>query len=146
MEATELFGIASVLGVVAHQSFFKRVEVDTHPLLIGVGFAATPFAIDHLLSNYFQNHPQITIRISFLVVGCFILSIWMSMLLYRAFFHPLNKFPGPTPAKLSKIWALVQAAKTGLKWYQVDNALHHKYGDYVRTGGFPTSYSITHAH
>jgi hypothetical protein len=134
METMMLFAVAAILGVVAHQCFFKRVEVDTQPLLIVGVFAGAPFAVKHILSSYFQQYAEITTGISYLVVVCFTGSLWTSMLLYRAFFHPLNKFPGPFPAKLSKLWALVQTAKTGLKWHQVDAALHQHYGDYVRIG------------
>ena len=134
MEAEELCAIAAILGLVAHQCFFRRVEVDTHPLLIALAFIGAPFAVKHILSNYFQQYAQMTCGTSFLIVGCFLFSLWTSMLLYRAFFHPLNKFRGPMPAKLSKIWAFVQTAKTGLKWYRVDAVLHQEYGDYVRTG------------
>ena len=134
MEAEKLCAIAAILGLVAHQCFFKLVEVDTHPLLIALTFIAAPFAVKHILSNCFQKYAQITSETSFFAVGCFLFSLWTSMLLYRAFFHPLNKFPGPTPAKLSKIWAFVQTAKTRLKWYRVDAVLHQEYGDYVRTG------------
>jgi hypothetical protein len=145
MEITKLFAIAAVLGVASHQCFFKRVEVDTHPVLIAVSFLTAPFAVKHILSNYFQQHAQITSGTSFLVVGCFLISLWTSMLLYRAFFHPLKNFRGPLPAKLSKIWALMQTAKSGLKWYQVNAALHQEYGDYVRTGLSPRSSSIASA-
>jgi cytochrome P450 family 628 len=134
MEVTILFVAAVISGVVAHQCFFKRVEVDTHPLLIAIAFLGAPFAVRHVLRSYFQQYADITIGTSYLLVGCCLLSIWTSMFFYRAFFHPLNKYPGPFLAKLSKLWAFSQTAKTGLKWYQVDEALHKKYGDYVRTG------------
>jgi hypothetical protein len=134
MGVTKLFSAAALSGVVAHLGFFKRVEVDRHPLLIVFAFLGAPFALKKLLSTYFQEYAEITVGTSCLVVGYFLLSLWTSILVYRAFFHPLNKFPGPVPAKLSKLWALTQLIKTGMKWYQVDAALHKKYGDYVRTG------------
>jgi hypothetical protein len=137
MEAMKLFAIAAFFGFVAHRCFFKQVEVDTHPLLVATTFLGAPFAVKHVLSSYFQQYSETTLGTSFLIVGCFLLSLWTSVLLYRTFFHPLNNFPGPFPAKLSKVWALTQVAKTGLKWYQVDATLHQKYGDYVRTGMSP---------
>lgn len=134
METGTLFAIAALAGVVAHQAFFKLVEVDTHPLLIANAFLAAPYAVKYVLNGYVQQCPGLTIGTSFLLVGCSILSLWITMLIYRAFFHPLQKFPGPFTAKLSKFWALSQTAKSGLKWYQVDEALHKQFGDYVRTG------------
>ena len=141
MDTMEPFAVAGLLGIVSHQCFFKQIEVDTYPLAIALAFLGAPFAVKHILNNYLQQYARITTGNSFLLVGCYLFSLWTSMLLYRAFFHPLNKFPGPRLAKLSKIWALVQTAKTGLKWYRVDVALHQKYGDYVRTGMFPKKIS-----
>jgi hypothetical protein len=129
-----LFLTAAFSGVLAHQTLFKRFEVDTHPVIIAVSFLGAPSIVGYVLKNYTVRHAPASQSTAYLLVGAFILSLWMSMFLYRAFFHPLAKFPGPFPAKISKLWALSQAAKTNLKWYQVDNELHQKYGDYVRTG------------
>lgn len=136
-----LFGAAAISGIVAHQCFFKRVEVDTHPLLIAVGFLAAPVAVKQVLGKCFEQYADISSGTSVLVVACFILSLWTNILFYRAFFHPLGQFPGPFPAKLSKIWALAQAVKSRLQWYHVNVDLHRKYGDFVRTG--PRELSVT---
>jgi hypothetical protein len=137
MKTTTLFAAAALSGVIAHHVFFKRVEVDTRPLLIAITFFSAPSALKYFLSSCSPQHAGITYGTSFVIVLCFVLSLWTSMLVYRAFFHPLDKFPGPFPAKFSKLWAFWQTAKTGMKWYQVDEALHKQYGDYVRTGSFP---------
>lgn len=121
-----LLATAALSGIIAHQLLFKRFEVDTHPVLIFCVFAASPFAVSYLARS--------STTTAFLSTGTFLSSLWLSMLFYRAFFHPLRQFPGPFTAKLSKLWGLYQAAKTGLKWYKVDAELHEKYGDYVRTG------------
>lgn len=129
-----LFSTASLSGILAHQAIFKRFEVDTHPVVIGVVFLGAPFAIAHGLKNYVPRYADSAQLIAFLIVGCFLLSLLTSILVYRALFHPLRDFPGPFSARLSKLWALTQAVKSYLKWYQVDAELHQKYGDYVRTG------------
>lgn len=129
-----LFATAAFFGVVAHQILFKRVEVDTHPLIIFVSFLGAPTLVSCLLRSYSTRYVENATSMGVFLVGCFLLSLWISILVYRILFHPLKKFPGPFNAKISKIWALKQAAKTNLKWYQVDSDLHQKYGDYVRTG------------
>jgi hypothetical protein len=53
---------------------------------------------------------------------------------YRAFFHPLNDFPGPFGAKLSKLWAMGKVVQSNIKWYKVLEKLHVEYGDFVRVG------------
>ena len=139
MDAIILFGAAALFGVVVHQAFFKRVEVDTHPLLIFTAFAGAPFVLKAVLGRCFDQYAGITTLTSISVVACSILSLWTSMLVYRAFFHPLRHFPGPFGARLSKFWALSQTAKSGMRWYQVDEVLHQRYGDYVRTGNYQLS-------
>ncbi|KAL2861147.1 uncharacterized protein BJX67DRAFT_314377 [Aspergillus lucknowensis] len=51
--------------------------------------------------------------------------------LYRAFFHPLRNFPGPPLAKLSALWPSRKNA-TDSKFHATVDALHEKYGDFVR--------------
>lgn len=136
-----LFVTVALSGILAHHVFFKRFEIDTHPLLIFVLFLGGPSISSFVLRTYTTTYAESASLIGFLLVLCFLLSLWASILGYRAFFHPLRKFPGPFYAKLTKFWALSQAAKTHLKWYQVDHKLHLKYGDYVRTGIFNLLYN-----
>ena len=56
-----------------------------------------------------------------------------SMLLYRAFFHRLRRFPGPFVAKLSRFYAMRHAA-TACQNNIVTQQLHEQYGDFVRVG------------
>lgn len=130
MDTIALYGTATLSGVVIH-SFFRLFELDTYPVTIFLAFVAAPFGVKYILNGHV---PEVTFGTSILVVGWSILSLWTSMLVYRAFFHPLRHFPGPRLAKLSKFWALWQTARSDSKWYQVVEKLHRKYGDYVRTG------------
>lgn len=131
-----LVATACISGVFAHQLFFRRVDVDNHPfLLLGVSFGLYLALATALQIQYTQYASAVASHgVAFLLMSSFVASIWASMLTYRAFFHPLNSFPGPFAARLSKFWAVRQAVKSGLKWYKVDAELHEKYGDYVRTG------------
>jgi len=54
-----------------------------------------------------------------------------SILLYRAFFHPLRNFPGPFSAKLSKVVHVLKIAKES-KNYLLNEDLFEKYGGFVR--------------
>lgn len=55
------------------------------------------------------------------------------MLLCRAFFHKLRKFPGPWPAKLSKFYWTYQVLRDPISHLRVEK-LHQELGDFVRTG------------
>ena len=128
-----LLGASIVVGYGLHE-LMKRVEVDRRPLsIVGVAIGST-FTLTCGLS-FLQELPfGAAFRLAWLVISCSVVSFIANMLLYRAFFHPLNRFPGPFGAKLSKFWALGKVVESKVRWYQVAGRLQEKYGDYVRTG------------
>lgn len=135
---------ASFTAVVLHQSLFRRVEVDNYPLVlcILVGLAYFILAASLRYGNTEYSGALSAHTLAFSTVSCFVLSLWTNILIYRAFFHPLRKFPGPFGAKLSKFWSLNKAMRSGLRYYQVVDQLHEKYGDFVRTGKTLESLSL----
>lgn len=133
---TSLFlatGIAS--GFFLHQ-IFKRIELDAYPLSIAGAFIGLTIILT-IIDQYISIQQEtITSSASAACVTTIfsILSLWMNMLVYRAFFHPLNEFPGPFGAKLSKFWALGKVVESGGKWHQVAGKLQKQYEDFVRVG------------
>lgn len=119
----------AIAGILTHQHFFKRVEVDPHPVLVFIVSILFAVGANNVIATQIPDSPPFI-----LLFGTFFGSIFSSILVYRAFLHPLRNFPDPFAAKLTKMCALIQAARTGLKWYKVDAELHERYGDYVRTG------------
>lgn len=63
-----------------------------------------------------------------------VLGIFTSILVYRIFFHRLNKtnIPGPFWARISKLWHVWHARDS--KNHVFMDKLHEKYGDFIRTG------------
>ena len=126
--------LATLAGVPLHQ-IFMRNELDTYPLpIIGITMSsivllAQAFHIAGLETTY-----RTALIVSFQAVTIAILSMFINMLTYRAFFHPLKKFPGRFGARLSKFWALGKVVQSRVRWYQVAEELHSQYGDYVRVG------------
>jgi len=137
---------AAVAGTAAHQ-FAKHVEVDEHPLSILLFIIGSHIVIaGHLVLFYgFQMHDFANGKFwdalwdAYLIAGGGVVVLWVNMLVYRAFLHPLSRagFKGPFGARLSKFWALGKVVKSKIRWYQVVGELHEKYGDYVRTGTSP---------
>ncbi|KAL4902353.1 hypothetical protein BDW74DRAFT_186886, partial [Aspergillus multicolor] len=131
-----ILATASLTGVALHLFFFKRVEVDKRPASTAASFIVAYFAIAHTLplisSDY--NSPLHAYTIASLAVSSLLLSLFTSMLIYRALFHPLHNFPGPFGARLSKFWSLYRVLETDIRWYRVLDELQEQYGDYVRTG------------
>ncbi|KAL4862506.1 cytochrome P450 [Aspergillus spectabilis] len=63
----------------------------------------------------------------------FNLGLTASILLYRAFFHRLRRFPGPFMAKLTRLSIMMRSLER--TQYHLDlEEMHRKYGDFVRTG------------
>lgn len=58
--------------------------------------------------------------------------LYVSMIGYRVFFSPLQHFPGPTLAAVSKFWYLYHSTKGNMP--QVMHSLNRQYGDIVRIG------------
>ncbi|KAF2707633.1 putative benzoate 4-monooxygenase cytochrome P450 [Pleomassaria siparia CBS 279.74] len=103
-------------------------------LEIGLFVLALPFVVTYALQHYTTAWANTSLLLSFQLVCVYLTGIFTSTLVYRAFFHPLRQFPGPTGAKLSKFWTLWKVYKADQRWYLQVPELHKKYGDYVRTG------------
>lgn len=68
--------------------------------------------------------------------GSYLAGVYTSMSIYRVFFHRLSRFPGPFPARLSKLYSTWMARR--LNAHNDLMALHERYGDIVRLGKFLT--------
>ncbi|KAJ7052211.1 high nitrogen upregulated cytochrome P450 monooxygenase 2 [Mycena amicta] len=77
-----------------------------------------------------------------IAIVVFLATLGSSIVVYRLSpWHPLAHIPGPTLAKISKLWSVKLALK-GNK-HRVFKQLHERYGDFVRTG--PNEVSIIHS-
>ncbi|CZR60260.1 related to pisatin demethylase cytochrome P450 [Phialocephala subalpina] len=126
-------GVAS--GAALHQ-IVKRIELDRHPLSFLGAFIGSILGLALILQNFsaqYENYGS-AFKAAWFTILRTVVSLWVNILVHRAFFHPLNNFPGPFGAKLSKFWALGEVVKSKVKWYQVTGRLQEQYGDYVRTG------------
>jgi tryprostatin B 6-hydroxylase len=72
------------------------------------------------------------------VAGSWLLGVLGSCLVWRALFNPLNRFPGPWMARISKFY--MSYLLRNMDCYYVVADLHAKYGPYVRLG--PNDLSI----
>lgn len=66
------------------------------------------------------------------VIAAYLLGLFSSIAVYRIFFHPLRRFPGPLLAKISKFYVL--HAQRNRKMHEVYDTLLNDYGDFVRIG------------
>ncbi|KAL2152874.1 hypothetical protein VTH82DRAFT_4029 [Thermothelomyces myriococcoides] len=132
-------GLAVASGVFAHVAVFRRGEWDVAaPSVFAVYFlvfaSALGFAYTGFLGPQFPSYSVIAQLEALHVAG-----IYTSMLLYRAFFHRLRKYPGPFLARLTNFYITARSMKK-LHLFEEVQKLHEQYGDYVRLG--PSELSI----
>lgn len=125
-------GIAASVGALSHSLYFVRGEHHQHTLqflqILFYGFLSSSFVLARLLQVQYAQAMQLAA----MVIGSYLTALWMSMLIYRAFFHRLNSFAGPRLAKLSKFYQFF----TGLRLdaFRRSHEAHQRYGNFVRTG------------
>ena len=126
------YGVGAVLGVLSHVLYFRRGEHHKETLpylqLFAASIPISTLALAHFLHLAYGQ----AILCAICTVGSFLGGVWTSMIIYRAFFHPLNKFPGPWPLKISKFSQVVSGWK--LDAFRKSYRQHQKYGNFVRTG------------
>lgn len=121
--------LALLSGVSSHLFIFRVGEWD----------GAAPFIfVYHLLifgvaGKLSYSHLDVALADSVTCFLYYLAGLYTSMLLYRAFFHPLSKYPGPFLARLSNFYITYRALKKIHLFEEVDK-LHAQYGDYVRIG------------
>jgi hypothetical protein len=131
-----LLALASaILGVISHLAYFIRADhLFYHTTFIFFFFLLTP-TTSLLILTRIVDYP---LREALVLVGAtwwsFTGAIWLSMGIYRAFFHRLGGYPGPFSAKLSQLWRVWKNVRA--ENYKVVDDLHRKYGEYVRVGRY----------
>lgn len=135
--------VAALGGVAAHLLYLNRGE--HHRYALDYVLAATASFLAVSIFNWspiLDKTPDTdwlsAVALSAKAHGCFFLGLYSSLVIYRLFFHPLNKFPGPILARVSTGWLICHFRRLN-GWQQVA-ALHDKYGPYVRIG--PSELSV----
>ena len=128
-----------ISGILLHLGIFRAGEWDlyTPHLLSGTAvlYGIAIWAVDH-----FGGDSSITLQQSARIatpplVSC-LGGIFFSILVYRAAFHRLNRFPGPFLARLSNFYVTSLSVKK-FHLYEEVQELHAQYGDIVRLGKSP---------
>ncbi|KAK4041875.1 cytochrome P450 [Parachaetomium inaequale] len=131
--------VMAAAGVATHLLFFIRGDHNryAHRWITRalVGISALALVLLHL-EQY--NVVRAAILTS-LFTPSYFAGLYTSIALYRLFFHPLRRFPGPFWARLSNLYHARIIRKSDN--YLVIQKLHEKYGPIVRTG--PSNLSIS---
>lgn len=127
--------IALVGGVASHICYFKHGEKHAYPwhyvnglvLLTGLVVAAKSVHQDGSIRSVLAAGAEaITLSATYL------LGLFSSLVVYRLFFNPLNRFPGPVLARVTKLYHVYLNADL-LGHHELEK-LHQQYGPYVRIG------------
>ena len=126
-------------GVASHLFYFKIGEHHMLPVVYLQVFLLACITSTFALLNFTEATVSSALGTVATLASSWLLGVYASLLTYRLFFHPLNKFPGPWQARVGDLW--MSTRLTGLNAYYVFDNLHKKNGRFVRIGS--NSLSIT---
>lgn len=132
MASLTLAALASAAGVASHVFWFRVGEHHMLATTYAQAFIASvvggTFALVQLASF------SITQAISTvaLTTVAYLAGLYTSLIIYRLYFAPTARFPGPWQAKLTSLW--FTAATPHEDCYYHLERLHNKYGKFVRIG------------
>ena len=134
------FVAAAAAGIASHLFYFNHGEHHMYAVRYIQGFFAV-FTIA-MLYGVVYCHQDASQALSYMLslTACYLSGLYASLLCYRIFFNPSNKFPGPFGAKISKFWFSTQVTRQPA--FKTVHELHQEYGDFVRIG--PSELSIVH--
>ena len=125
--------LVATAAVLSHKLYWCRYEFDEKVpkiLLVAIlSFTAITFTVSRSHSIAFGSY------IAFRYLAVYTISLFSSIVIYRAYFHPLKKFPGPFWARIFSWWRVKHIAQDG-PYYAFVDRLHAKYGDVVRIGKY----------
>lgn len=124
--------VVGASGVLSHHLVFIRGEWHLH----GFAILRTYSLIFMVLVPSEAKVLSCTITqaalTSSLLFGVHVACLFLSITIYRVFFHKLCKFPGPLLASISKLWHMVHTLDS--QNHILLGGLRREYGDIVRTG------------
>ncbi|KAK5627603.1 hypothetical protein RRF57_003318 [Xylaria bambusicola] len=125
--------LSAAAGVVSHLTYFIRGEhMLTAYILVLIAIFSPPTAVA-LLTTLAGLSFSYAARLTAISYGAYMTALFTSILVYRAFFHPLRHFPGPRLARLSQFYHFF-SIKAKVDNYRHLDRLHAQYGEYVRVG------------
>ncbi|KAL4803988.1 cytochrome P450 [Aspergillus unguis] len=133
---------SAAAGALIHWTYFVHGEHHLEaPWLFRIAIAA-PVLIALGLWQYTPLDAGQAAVLTAQLVGSFYAALYTSIVLYRVLFHRLKRFPGPSAARVSKLWHVWRLGPRSDNFMQLDS-LRAQYGDYVRTG--PSEITIFNA-
>lgn len=123
---------AANLGGCSWYVYFHKHEHHLYGLMY-LGIFVSWFTGYFILGTRIFGQATSSMLISTLALsGSWLFGVYASMLFWRAFLNPLNRFPGPWAARMGNFWFTFQLGKADA-YYKL-KAMHDRYGRIVRIG------------
>lgn len=126
---TVIFLVSDSIPLQAAHAIFRLYEPRIVPLLVGL---STIFLGLFTFCLFETRSASRSFLLTSSALASFATCLYTSMIGYRVFFSPLQHFPGPTLAAISKFWYLYHSTKGNMP--QVMRSLNQQYGEIVRIG------------
>ncbi|KAI0112259.1 cytochrome P450 [Nemania sp. FL0031] len=122
---------AAILGGLSHVAVFIRGEWHMEgPLLTRI---YSGLIITVLYAEYCYHHDFVTaILAASSITASYLAGLFISIAIYRKYFHRLRHFPGPSVAAVTKFWHVWKCSRDDN--YLLLEELSKKYGPIIRTG------------
>ena len=124
--------LAAILGHASWVFYFHRYETHMYAVLYINTFIASCAAGCLALNKVYGLDFGDCFGLTSVIAASFLGGVYGSLLVWRAFFNPLNKLPGPWLARLGNLYFSFTVAKSDA-YYKLQ-AMHEKYGRIVRIG------------
>jgi hypothetical protein len=122
----------ATLGIASHLCYFIRGERDTQSPRILATAIITPFLLFGSLQKFDSKISILyAVKITAVTSLSYLAALTLSIIIYRLFFHPLRKFPGPFTYKVTK-WAHMANIASDSRNHIHTEQLRSKYGNIVR--------------
>lgn len=131
-------GVAAGAGVLSHVVYFIRREHHKYTLQYIQALSASIPVCILLLTRFWHLGFGQAAYLAIALLGSYLVALWTSMIIYRAFFHRLNDFPGPWYLRLSKLSSFIALWK--MDSFRKSDSWHRRYGNFVRTGMLTRSF------
>ncbi|KAE8036859.1 hypothetical protein FH972_009492 [Carpinus fangiana] len=141
MPGTPTLLLAAAAGVATHVGYFNRGEHHFYGVRYLQAFLTVCITAIALQVRSADVPTRTALSTTATIAGAFLAGVYASLLTYRIFLHPLNKFPGPFMARITSYWYTFQVAGHA-RAQDVTMRMHEKYGEFVRVGS--SDLSITH--
>ncbi|KAK3670954.1 hypothetical protein LTR78_009232 [Recurvomyces mirabilis] len=123
---------AALLGVASHVLYFRHGEHHMLFMRYAQIFIGTVILSVLALTRLANETISTAVATTGLLTSSYVLGLLVSLFTYRLFLNPSSKFPGPWQMKLSSLYFMFTTDIYSC--YTKMDALHQKYGPFVRIG------------